>query len=90
MHTDTRPPVLLNRVRERRKELGWTQQALADRAGVSRQTVNKVETKQSDAVPKMTCMQLAQALGVDEGWLFYPGAPTAECRATSSDADGEP
>lgn len=71
MHTDTHPRTLMNRVRERRKELGWTQQTLADRAGVSRQTVNKVETEQSDSVSKLTCLQLARALDVEESWLFF-------------------
>lgn len=33
-----------NRVREFRSARGWTQQELSDRAGVSRQTINAVET----------------------------------------------
>ena len=32
-----------NRVRELRNELGWTQQQLADAAGVSRQSINSIE-----------------------------------------------
>ena len=32
-----------NRVRELRIERGWTQQELADQAGVSRQSINSIE-----------------------------------------------
>ena len=32
-----------NRVRELRVERGWTQQALADAVGVSRQSINSIE-----------------------------------------------
>lgn len=38
------PPVVDNRVRELRAGAGMTQQALADAIGVSRQTVNAIET----------------------------------------------
>ena len=37
-------PTVQNHVRERRSAAGWTQQELADRATVSRQTINAVET----------------------------------------------
>ncbi len=37
-----------NSVRERRTEAGWTQQDLAERLGVSRQTVNAIETGKYD------------------------------------------
>lgn len=33
-----------NAIRDRRAARGWTQQELAERAGVSRQTINAVET----------------------------------------------
>lgn len=33
-----------NAVRDRRSARGWTQQELAERAGVSRQTINAIET----------------------------------------------
>ena len=36
-------PTLKNRVRELRTERGWTQQALADAVGVSRQSINSIE-----------------------------------------------
>ncbi len=37
-----------NSVREKRQARGWTQQDLAERLGVSRQTVNAVETGKYD------------------------------------------
>lgn len=37
-----------NRLRELRAERGWSQQALADRLAVSRQTVNALETGKYD------------------------------------------
>ena len=37
-----------NNIRDRRAERGWTQQDLADRVGVSRQTVISVETGKYD------------------------------------------
>jgi putative transcriptional regulator len=36
--------VVRNVVRDRRAARGWTQQDLAERAGVSRQTINAIET----------------------------------------------
>lgn len=45
-------PSVRNRVRELRGAAGWTQQELADRAEVSRQTINAVET--GKYVPSLT------------------------------------
>jgi len=73
MTTDRRPRVLLNRVRERRKALRWTQQALADRVGVSRQTINKIENQPGYDIAKALCVRLATALDAEESWLFYEG-----------------
>jgi putative transcriptional regulator len=36
-------PKLRNRVRELRIERGWTQQELAEKVGVSRQSINSIE-----------------------------------------------
>ena len=37
-----------NRIRERRKELGLSQKELAQKCGVSRQTVNAIENNKYD------------------------------------------
>jgi putative transcriptional regulator len=37
-----------NRLRELRAERGWNQQELAERVGVSRQTINAIETERYD------------------------------------------
>jgi putative transcriptional regulator len=36
-------PIIKNRVRELRSDRGWTQQQLAEAAGVSRQSINSIE-----------------------------------------------
>jgi putative transcriptional regulator len=36
-------PVIHNRIRELRTARGWTQQELADKLGVSRQSINSIE-----------------------------------------------
>jgi putative transcriptional regulator len=36
-------PTIRNRVKELRVDRGWTQQALADQVGVSRQSINSIE-----------------------------------------------
>jgi len=35
---------IVNRIKERRSARGWTQQQLADAVGVSRQSINSIET----------------------------------------------
>ncbi len=47
-----------NRLRELRTEKGWSQQELAERLGVSRQTVNAIEAERHDA-----SLQLALKIG---------------------------
>jgi Predicted transcriptional regulators len=36
-------PLVQNKIKELRTERGWTQQELADTAGVSRQSINSIE-----------------------------------------------
>ena len=41
--TETVPQAITNRVKELRIALGWTQEQLAQAAGVSRQSINSIE-----------------------------------------------
>jgi len=36
-------PTITNRIKELRSDLGWTQEQLAQAAGVSRQSINSIE-----------------------------------------------
>jgi DNA-binding XRE family transcriptional regulator len=62
-------------IRRARKALNWTQQELADKAGVNASTVNTIESlNKNGSIPKLT--QIAEALGIaitigQEGkWMF--------------------
>jgi putative transcriptional regulator len=60
---------LVNRLKEERARLGWTQAELADRVGVSRKTINTVEN--GVFVPSTTlALKLAAALGRPVEALF--------------------
>jgi putative transcriptional regulator len=60
---------LSNRLREERARLGWTQAELADRAGVSRKTINTVEN--GVFVPStILALRLARVLGKPVEALF--------------------
>ena len=61
-----------NTIRQRRKERGISQEELAVKCGVSRQTVNAIENNKYD--PTLTlAFQLAQELGTTVDELFKPG-----------------
>ena len=58
-----------NGIRERRKELGLSQEELAKRCGVTRQTVNAIENNKYD--PTLTlAFHLAGVLGTTVDELF--------------------
>ncbi len=87
-----------NGLRVRREQRGLTQKSLAVAAGVSRQSLNGIET--GKAVPSVTlALRLAHCLGCDVETLFGQGAaeeldallvgperPTSSAAATSSSA----
>ncbi len=63
------PEGLSNRLKEERTRRGWTQAELADRAGVSRKTINTVEN--GVFVPStILALRLARVLGQPVEALF--------------------
>lgn len=72
------PRRLANRLRVARAERGWSQDDLARRAGVTRQTVSSIETGQYGP-SALLAFVLAEQLGrrVDELFHLEPIAPDA-------------
>jgi putative transcriptional regulator len=69
-----------NDLRALREERGWTQGALADQLGVSRQTVNALETGRYDPSLPLA-FSLARLFGTTIESMFHPGDTTAATRA---------
>lgn len=59
---------IADRFKQRRHELGLSQQELADRAGVAQQTIAKIESGNTDNPRRITA--LADALQTTERWLI--------------------
>ncbi|MFN8525154.1 MAG: helix-turn-helix transcriptional regulator [Chloroflexota bacterium] len=62
---------LRNRVRDRRAELGLTQEQLAERAEVSVRAVGMIESGAGHAPTGAVMLRLASALGVPMNALFW-------------------
>lgn len=60
-----------NIIRERRKSLGFSQEELAKKCGVSRQTVNAIENNKYDPTLSLA-FKLAQKLQTTVDALFMP------------------
>ena len=60
-----------NHIREKRKELGLSQEELAKRCGVSRQTVNAIENNKYDPTLALA-FHLARELETTVDQLFSP------------------
>lgn len=58
-----------NRVRDHREKAGWSQGELARRLGVSRQTINAVETDKYDPSLPLA-LRMAQLFGLEVRELF--------------------
>lgn len=58
------------RVAELRSAKGWTQQELADRAGVGRVTITRIESDTNRRIDFDTLESLADAFGVEPGFLI--------------------
>ena len=68
-----------------RKRLGLSQEALAERIGVSRQAVSKWET--GDAEPEISKLRsLAQVFGVTTDWLLSDAEPDEQHNKTEEKA----
>ena len=61
-----------NLIRILRRELGLSQEELAQRCGVSRQTINAIENNKYDPTLSLA-FRLARELGVTVDGLFTPG-----------------
>lgn len=62
-------------IKERREELHMTQEELASRSGVSRQTISSLETGKYENVLIGTLAAIATALGTTVDKIFYPECP---------------
>lgn len=60
-----------NTIRKRRKEIGLSQEELAKKCGVSRQTVNAIENNKYDPT-LMLAFNLAKELNTTVDKLFIP------------------
>lgn len=60
---------MLNRVKDHRERAGWSQGELARRLGVSRQTINAVETDKYDPSLPLA-LRMAKLFGVAVPELF--------------------
>lgn len=62
---------MINRVRELRADRGWSQGDLAERLGVSRQTVNAIEAgRYNPSLP--LAFQISAAFGLPIEAIFQP------------------
>jgi transcriptional regulator with XRE-family HTH domain len=64
------------RVAELRQAKGWTQKQLAERAGISRQTVIRVESESNRRLDYDVLEKLAGAFAVDPAFLIVHEART--------------
>lgn len=60
------------KIKERREELKMTQEELAQKSGVSRQTISSIETGKYENVLVGTLAAIATALDTTVDKIFYP------------------
>jgi transcriptional regulator with XRE-family HTH domain len=56
--------MLAKRVKELRKQRGWTQQKLAEKAGLAFNTITKIEQSLAEHPNLKTLLKLADAFGI--------------------------
>ena len=59
------------KLRERREQMKLTQEELAKKSGVSRQTISSIEQNVNKSVSSRTLEKLARALDTTIGSLFF-------------------
>ena len=74
-----------NRLRELRGERGWSQAELAERLGVSRQTVNSIETGKYDPSLPLA-FRIARVFGGSIEGIFLDEAGEASAAGSSDKA----
>ena len=60
------------RIKERREELRMTQEELAKKSGISRQTISSIETGKCENVLVGTLVSIANALDTTVDKIFLP------------------
>lgn len=80
--------ILADKIIDLRKKVGWSQEELADKLGVSRQSVSKWEGAQS--IPDMNkILQLSELFGVSTDYLLKDSMEAAEpAPAEEAETDG--
>lgn len=80
--------ILADKIIDLRKKAGWSQEELAEKLGVSRQSVSKWEGAQS--IPDMNkILQLSELFGVSTDYLLKDSLEAPEPVAAPEDADSE-
>lgn len=64
--------MICNRIKEAREKLGMSQETLAQRAGVSRTMISKLETNQKVDCKVSTLISISDALDCRVGDIFLP------------------
>ena len=62
--------MLKNRLKEFRESKGMTQEQLAKAAGLSRQTISKIENNEEVSVNVKTIVKIAEIFSVSPGEIF--------------------
>lgn len=63
------------KIKELREAMRMTQEELAQKSGVSRQTISSIETGKYENVLVGTLAAIATALGTTVDKIFYPDCP---------------
>lgn len=79
------PMILAEKIIDLRKKNGWSQEQLADKLGVSRQSISKWESAQSTPDMKKI-VALSELFGVSTDYLLKDGMDDAEGAAAGGDA----